>query len=326
MARSHAILMDTPADNKPELKIVTGETRDRSTYLGGTDAAAVCGQSRWKTPLQVWAEKTGKVVPEDISEKLPVKLGVKMEQTVCELFMEETGKKLHRVNETLFHPEYDFIGANIDRRVVGEDAGFEAKTTSAWKSKDWEGEDIPQEFIFQCFHYLMVTGKARWYLAVLIGNQDFKIKIIERDEAILKSLLEREVSFWKQYVQKDEMPWMVSHADSDTISKLYPAANEAREITLGDDANQIVELLKAYDADKKNLEKMIEAKKNELKLMMKDAMRATTGIYEIRWINSQVSRLDSDALKEAHPDIHKQFYKVTPMRRFTYKKLPQLHT
>lgn len=325
MAHAHSILMDSPVDNKPTLNVFSDEKRARSTYLGGTDAAAVCGQSRWKTPLQVWAEKTGKVTPDDISQKLPVKLGVKLEQTVCELFMEETGKKLHRVNETLFHPKHDFIGANIDRRVVGEDAGFEAKTCASWKSKDWEGEEIPQEFIFQCFHYLMVTGKSRWYLAVLIGNQDFKIKVIERDDAILNSLLEREVSFWNDYVLKDQMPWMVSHNDGDVISKLYPSADEAREITLGDDANQIVELLKAYDADKKNLEKMIEAKKNELKLMLKDAVRATTGVNEIRWVNSQISRLDGEALKEAHPEIHKEFYKVTPLRRFTYKTLPQLH-
>lgn len=294
---------------------------DRSGYIGGSDAAAICGLSRWKSPLQVWAEKTGKIKEEDISDLLHIKLGNKLEQTVCELFMEETGKKLYRVNETIFHPEYDFIAANIDRRVVGEDAIFEAKTCSAWKSKEWEGEEIPQEYIIQCWHYLMVTGKARCYLAVLIGNQDFKWKVIERNDAGFKDLLNREILFWKDYVKTDLMPSVITRIDGDTLSKLYPVADEAKEIILGDDANQLIEHLQSFKSDKINLEGLIDQTENQLKALMKDSIRATTGTHEVRWINSKTSRLDAKSLLEEMPDIHKKYYKSNPVRRFSYKKL-----
>jgi predicted phage-related endonuclease len=42
---------------------------ERIGFIGSSDAAAVLGLSRWKTPLQIWAEKTGQVVPDDISDK-----------------------------------------------------------------------------------------------------------------------------------------------------------------------------------------------------------------------------------------------------------------
>ena len=42
---------------------------ERSEYIGGSDIASVMGLSRWKTPLQLWAEKTGNIPQEDLSDK-----------------------------------------------------------------------------------------------------------------------------------------------------------------------------------------------------------------------------------------------------------------
>jgi len=124
-------------------------------------------------------------------------------------------------------------------------------------------------------------------------------------------------------VEAELMPLMVSFKDGDLISQLYPVGDENKEIVLGDDANMLIENLKAYEADYRNIEHLIDQKKNELKLMMGEAVRATTGINQIKWVNSQTSRLDGKALLEAHPDIHKQFYRSTPTRRFTYGPVKQ---
>ena len=131
----------------------------RKEYIGGSDCAGVLGLSRWTTPLKIWAVKTGQIVPEDISQKIAVKLGNKLEQTVCELFTEQTGLKVRRVNETLFHKDYNFIGANIDRKIEGQDVILEAKTCSAFKAKEWGEDEIPAEYLLQCYHYLAVRFK-----------------------------------------------------------------------------------------------------------------------------------------------------------------------
>lgn len=49
--------------------------RDRSNYIGGSDIAVILGESPYKTPYELWLEKTGKIEPEDISEKFHVKRG-----------------------------------------------------------------------------------------------------------------------------------------------------------------------------------------------------------------------------------------------------------
>lgn len=279
---------------------------ERVGYLGGSDAAAVLGLSRWGTPLSVWAEKTGQIVPEDISGELRIKIGHKLEATVSELFTEETGKKLHRVTETLFHPKYKFLGANIDRRVVGEDAIFEAKTASAWKSREWEGEEIPREYIIQAMHYLAVTGAARAYVAVLIGgNQDFKWKVIERDENALAELVSKEVAFWEGFVVPRIMPSVTSQ-DKDTLLDLFPEASEGKEIELDASAAAICEVLEGMNTDKKALENQIEKQRNDLRKMLKDAEVGKCGPWVIKWGNTP-GRFQSKELKAEMPEIYEKF-------------------
>lgn len=303
----------------PKLEVLHPDSfaQERTKYLGGTDAAAVCGLSKRKTILELWLEKTGRVIPKDISKEWFIRLGKLYEDDVCQLFMEETGKKVRRVNETLFHPKYPFIAANVDRLVIGEDAILEAKTCSDFMAWEWEGEEIPADYIFQCYQYLLVTGKAKCYLAVAVGKTDFIRKEIYRDETVLQLLLQKEVDFWTNFVEKDVQPDVVTYRDDAAILTLYPHANEEKEIQLGDDANKLVENIKAFEADKKNLEHMIDQNKNELKIMLGDATSGTTGINRVRWINSTQSGFDRTGLKTKYPSIYDEFHRTNPTRRFS---------
>lgn len=296
---------------------------ERLNYLGASDAPAVLGLSRWKTPLSVWAEKTGVLVPEDISDKLHIKLGNKMETVLAELFEEETGKKLHRVNETKYHRQFPFLATNLDRRIVGENTIVELKTASAWKSAEWEGEEIPQEYMIQVYHQLAVTGYAKAYLCVLIGNSDLQIKEVVRDEKLIADLVRREVDFWENYVVAKVMPKLITKYDADTLDKLFPRAVPDREVPLPDEASQLVEFLDGYKKDLKNLEDTIEKTVNELKAMIKEGEVGITPLYKIGWFNSRWSGLDGAALKKDHPTIHAEYYKTKPIRKFTLKKLKE---
>lgn len=293
--------------------------QDRTKYLGGSDCAGIMGMSRWTSPLKIWAEKTGTIIPEDISGKLCVKLGNKLEDTVAELFEEETGKKVHRVNETIIHPKYDFIRANIDRRVVGEDAILECKTCSSWKAKEWENEDIPREYILQCVHYLAVTGKAKCYIAVLIGNHEFKWKEIVRDETLIDELIKKEVVFWNDYVTTGVMPQVVSAQDSDTLDALYPKATKENPIQLQGEANALSGLLVGYKNELKKLENDIELTENRLKILLGENSQGETDEYRIAWVNSKYSGIDQKKLKADLPDIYLKYLINKETRRFSVK-------
>ena len=284
------------------------QIEERKNYIGGSDCAAVLGLSRWSSPLQVWAVKTGQIEPPDLSGILHVKLGNKLEDVIADLFTEETGKKLQRVNETIFHPQYPFLAANIDRRVVGEDSGFEAKSTEVWKAKEWEGEEIPQEYILQCMHYLAVTGKKYWYIGVLIGKGEFKWQKIDRDEKVISQIIEKEVAFWNTFVTPKVQPTMIRANDSDTLAQLYPNAVEGTVVELSDEINKDIENLEAMKADKKSLESQIERINNNLKAAIKENEIGDTGLYRI-------------TLKNVHRDSYT--VKETDYRTLRIKKLKE---
>lgn len=293
---------------------------DRRSFLGASDCASVLGMSRWKTPLQIWAEKTGAIEPEDISDRLQVKLGNRLEEVVAELFTEETGKKVRRVNDRFIHKQFPFLSCAIDRKVEGERAILQCKTASAWKAKEWEGEEIPHEYILQEVHELAATGYDRAYIAVLIGNQDFKMKIVERDEALIQDVVRREVEFWTKFVIPRIMPQTIKKDDAETLFKLFPNALEGEIITLPDMAAGIIEGIESMNQDLKNLEGIIDQQKNELKVLLKEAETGEVGRNIITWKNESNNRMDTDRLKKERPEIYEQYLNKGSKRVLRFRK------
>ena len=107
----------------------------RSNYVGGSDIAVIMGLSRWKTPLQLWAEQTGEVEPEDISGKEAVEMGIELEETVARVFTKRTDLKVRRSPKNYTHKEHPMLGCQVDRLVEGTNELLECKTCSAWKAK-----------------------------------------------------------------------------------------------------------------------------------------------------------------------------------------------
>lgn len=285
------------------------QIEERVNYLGGSDASGILGLSRYKTPLSVWAIKTGAILPQDISEEMPVKLGNMLEEAVCKLFEEETGKVLLPAKDTLFHPKYPFIGGNLDRLVQGERAFFEAKTTNSYKQSEWENADdeIPVEYIMQCYHYLIVTGLDRAYIGCLIGNRKFVWRTIERNEQVLAGILAKEINFWNNFVVPKVMPMQISSEDSGVLYSLFPQAAPESIIELDDDAQKIAESLDSMQADYKVLEKEIDKQKNELRARLKTYDTGLTAKYKITWRNQKERRLNAELLKKEEPGIYEKY-------------------
>lgn len=296
------------------------QLQERKNYLGASEAAGVLGLSRWSshTPLAIWAAKTGEVTPADISDQMPVRCGNLFEDDMMQLFFEETGKTVHRVNETKYHNVHKFIAANIDCRVVGENVPVELKTASAYKAKEWSSGDTPREYLIQCQHILAVTEKPYIYLAVLVGNQDFQIRTIKRDDAIIDTIIAREVSFWKGFVEPRIMPRQVKANDDDTLEALWPGSNQ-KTIDLTDEAGQLIEMLDGYDQDLAYTEKLRDETKNKLKLFIQNNECGVTpsGAWA-KWSDVESRRLDTKGLLAKYPEIHAEFYKSNKSRRFTY--------
>lgn len=203
----------------------------RAKGIGGSDAAVVCGLSRWKTPVQLWQEKTGQVEPEDLDDKEFVQWGKLLEDVICDEWARRSGRRVRRQNITRVDKEFDFMRGNIDRDVVGIREGLEAKNSSAWMADEW-GEDgtdeVPDFYLIQGVHYMRVLDYDAWNFAVLLGGNELRSYRIERDEEIENQVIELERKFWEDCVVGGEAPPPITVED---LSRLHPNATGTKEAT-----------------------------------------------------------------------------------------------
>ena len=241
----------------------------RNKGLGGSDAGIIVGVNPWKSPYQLWLEKTGQVEPENISEKEAVYWGTQLEDMVAREFMKRTGKKVQR-HGMLESAAYPFLLANVDRLVVGEDAGLECKTTSAFKYKDWEGDNVPDSYYVQCQHYMMVTGLPRWYIAALIGGQHYVWKCIERNEDDIEALFAAEHVFWTKNVTCGIPPEVDGSVSCAEALREHFHGGDVEAVRLPRDIASEIESIHCFEEAKKNAEEEIRVRENHIKALMGD--------------------------------------------------------
>lgn len=294
---------------------------ERTKGIGGSDAATVLGLNKWKTPFELYLEKTGQSFVDE-SQAEAAYFGNVLEDVVAREFEIRSGKKVRKNNFMLQHPKYDFIRANIDRKVVGEDALLECKTASAYLAKDWEGDEIPSAYLVQVQHYLGVTGYEKAYIAVLIGGQRFIWKEIERDEELIEMIFEAEVNFWNNHVIANNPPALDgSSAAEEFLKKRYEESEPGKSIDLDSTySDKIKHLNELKDTIKQLKEQQVQIE-NEIKNELKDAELGFIKNYQVSWKPITQKRVDSKKLREHFPDIYEKVIKETSYRKFNVKEI-----
>lgn len=290
---------------------------ERRKGIGGSDAAAIIGLNRWETPYTIYLDKLGLLQEKEESEAM--RQGRDFEDYVAKRFTEETSKKVQKCNYMIQNPAYPWAIADIDRRVVGENAGLECKTTSTLDLKQFRGVEFPEKYYVQCVHYLAVTGADRWYLAVLVFGKEFHVYTLERDESEIAALMAAEAEFWEKV--KNEIPPDITGQEADTkaVTAIFPDSID-EEIDLYD-AEDLFKQLKSADDYLKNAQAWKDRVVNQIKDRMKTASVGNCGTYSCTWKTQERRTVDIAALKEAYPDIPiDQFTKTSKSRPFRWKE------
>lgn len=285
----------------------------RRKGLGGSDSAAILGLDRYKSPFEVYADKVGLKSEDPDNEAM--RQGRDLEDYVAKRFEEATGKKVRRRNAILQHPEHPWMLANIDRWVVGENAGLECKTTSVLnKTKFSQGEFPPHNYV-QCVHYMAVTGATRWYLAVLVLNQAFHVFTIERDENEIQALIQAEKTFWENHVLKKIPPAPDgTESTSEVIKAMFPEARERETTALFGYEEEIREYLD-LDSQVKELETQRDAIKQDLQLVMQDAEIGQAQGYVVEWKNTSRKSFDAKKFQKEQADLYNKYLKPAQVVR-----------
>lgn len=300
--------------------LTSEQLQERRKGIGGSDAAAVLGLSKWMTPLDLYYDKIGER-QDFVTNEDAVHFGNVLEDVVATEYANRTGQKVHRVNQPQIHPEHSFIMANLDRRVVGAKKVLECKTANQYTSGDWgeSGTDVvPDAYLIQVTHCMAVMGWAEADLAVLIGGQDFRIYNFELDVELMEMMIEAEGSFWLRVINREPPP-ATTKSDIDT----YMAIDNGDYIVASSEVEHAVGMLKDVKA---KLKEMGETKV-QLETITKVYMGENSVLTDLNGAPlvtfkkaKDGNRLDSKALKAEEPELYRAFSKTTVgSRRFLVK-------
>lgn len=291
----------------------------RRKGIGGSDASAILNLNPYQSAFDVYAEKLG--IKEEQPDNEALRQGRDLEDYVAFRFSEATGKKVRRRNAILQHPDYPWMLANVDRLVVGENAGLECKTTSILNKSEFKLGEYPDSYYVQCMHYLAVTGFKKWYLAVLVLNKSFHVFEIERDEEEIEALIQAEKYFWEEHVLKQIPPaFDGSQAASKCLKTMYPVAHDKEVRPLFGMEDKLAEYLE-LDEQIKELEKQQEKLKQEIQAALETAEEGLANGFKVIWKNRSRTSFDSERFKKEHPDLYKAYLKSPKTYRiFNVKK------
>ena len=253
----------------------------RKSGIGGSDVAAVLGLSPWKSPLDVYLDKTGKAAPQEETDAMY--WGTRLEDLVAKKYCEVRGVEVRKVNSILRSAEYPCLIGNIDRAVCPEKGKLpvvkgkfrtpkilECKTARA-KNEDWgQGgtDQIPNYYITQVLHYLGLTGCKSCDVAVLfLGSRKFDVYTVEADQEVISSMFGRLAVWWEDHIVKDVPPEPRSIAD---IEKLFKRSVSV-EKTATDEIEHAVNEYAKFKKMEDEISESLNALKEQIALYMGEA-------------------------------------------------------
>jgi len=302
---------------------------NREKYIGGSDIAALCGVSPYKTPMQVYAEKKGIAAPFQGNER--TETGQELEEFVRDRKFGAKHPDLFRqlqlplVNIT--HPVYDFMSGRPD--AYGDDFILEIKTCGYHSfRKFYDTEEAPDFVVCQANWYAMLVEEAEGreiesiWIAVLGDTHLYREWNIERDGALISIMMEQAIGFWENNILADTPP----EADSSehctkALTALYP-----RHITESLDPGTSAETqllldLKSANEDLGSVKERVSGLENRIRAAIGNRMGIQTDICRVTWKDQEKVTLsrkellnDPEVSKHITPELKEKYTKVTQMK------------
>jgi putative phage-type endonuclease len=288
---------------------------ERRTGIGGSDAAAAVGMSKWKTQLELYLDKRGEL---ETAETEPMKWGNLLEPVVRQEYANRTGRTVVVPVGIIRHPTVAFAimtpdGIADGSRVLQVKC---ARTAEGWGEPG--SAEIPQEYVFQTQHEMFVTQLPVADVAVLIGGSDFRLYEVPADPELQGMLIEGERAFWQRVVNADPPP-PKSTAD---VRRRWQVSRD-KQVTADPDIQDALTALRRS----KQVLAMLEGNADEMAAIvqgyMQDASELVDADGEVlaTWKSTKASqRFDLDRFRTEQPELYKSYLRdAAPQRRFLLK-------
>jgi len=294
--------------------VVQLPTRHR---IGGSEAAAVLGCDPFLSPTMLAARKLGLVAEQEESEAM--KAGRRMERWNRE-WMEDDGYTLIPPPEDGFtHPEIEWWQGKPDAFT----SVFDLLTVVECKAHGVKPDErlwLRDEL--QALHYLACTGLDYALVSVIHGGYGGfrrEERVVERDEGLFYVMRERYEAF-RALLERGELP---EGDGSDSAREFYRRRSLVQAKTIRLDKEGWANARQArFHAERERYHKQqAEIHWQAVQAQMGEATHAINAFDEpvCEWSESDYTRLDTKALKEARPDVYEEFSTTTTRRRFLIK-------
>lgn len=293
--------------------ITEAQRAARNGFIGASDAAAGMGINAYKTPYDLWLDKTDQQSEFFESNEFTY-WGNVLEPVVANRLAEVTGLKLRKHGKTIIAKDYPFMGSHLDYKVTGEPIVVEIKTGGYFTKDNWgaSGTDqIPDNYLIQVHHQMICTGYKKALVAVLLGGQEFRYYQVDFDADLAQLIIEKLTAFWQYVVDRTPPP----PSNSSDLRSLYPNDDglsiEADSAVIG----WLDEL-----AGAKERVKTSELIVDTLELQIKNFIGTNSVITDSKgktlatWKAQITNRIDTTQLKKDLPDIAETYTKATTSR------------
>lgn len=180
--------------------------RWRNEGVTASEAPIIIGRSPYKTPWRLWAEKTGFLLPEDLSTNPNVQRGIRLEPKARETFEQAHNDFLLPLcaeadHDPLFRASFDGINDN------GEPVELKCPTQSVFEEVRQHGENSAayQLYWAQVQHQILVANAQRGWLVFFHEGQLIEFEL-QRDDAFLSELENTARQFWHLVETRKEPP------------------------------------------------------------------------------------------------------------------------
>ena len=290
----------------------------RKTGIGGSDAAAALGVSRYKSQYELYLDKINPAI-ESEEFNFDMERGKALEPVIRKWYSLNKGKELVAMNAILRSSEYPFMLASLDAEP--DNKIFEFKTSRSKEGWGEPGSDqIPQEYLIQVQHSLIVTGLPVADVAVSFFAGAPELYTIEANKELQEIIIEGERTFWEKVQNKIEPDL----ATDDDIKIKYAQSKPGKTYSFSGGAATIKEL-KAFKSEADNAYERAEHLKKEVQNLMQDAEvlidENDPSIILATWKTGKAAEtFNTKLFKAEHPEIYNQYLvQGSSQRRFLIK-------
>ena len=239
----------------------------RGSGIGASEVASVLGVG-FLAPAELWAQKTGQIPADDLSEVERIEWGNRLESVVAHAYAEPryAGRPVKMSGQLLRSTVYPWAIATLDAVTLHPEHGWvplEIKTASAFLASEWQ-DGPPEPYYLQVQAQMLVTG-ARWAsVACLIGGNQLVWCDIERDETAIARIVAGCSRMWAYIVECTMPPPDNTPEWARVFATLNPESADASVVDLDESDLELAAELEAAKAARKAAEERETLAKNRL--------------------------------------------------------------